>query len=120
MLAKLGSSLIKREESLLMILCKLASHTFTVSATSSEELCWLTRLKKRESSLSNTLLTSTHISTIMLSHQLFILSQKWLLLDTLRKNSRLKVNSFLISDIEYIKGVFPFLANSRAKAISNT
>ncbi len=40
--------------------------------------------------------------------------------DTLKKNLKPKVPCFHNLDIEYTKGVFPFLANSRAKAISNT
>jgi len=42
-------------------------------------------------------------------------------LDILKRSLKLKVTFDNITiDIEYAKGVFPFLANSRAKAITNT
>ena len=53
-------------------------------------------------------------------HQSFTLIQKSLSLDILKRNLKQKVFILLNSDIEYVKGVFPFLANSRAKAITNT
>ena len=56
----------------------------------------------------------------MLFHQLFTLIQKLLLSDILNNNSKPKVHFKIKLDVEYTKGVFPFLANSRAKAISNT
>lgn len=68
----------------------------------------------------NTSPTNTHTLTTTLSHQSSTLTQKWPLWDTLKKNSKLKVIVIKNIEIEYVKGVFPFLANSRAKAISNT
>lgn len=85
-----------------------------------EVLCWPIKLKKKESLLCNTLLTNIHILIIMPFHQSFTLIQKSLSLDILKRNLKQKVFILLNSDIEYVKGVFPFLANSRAKAITNT
>ncbi len=56
----------------------------------------------------------------MLSHLLFIHIHRLLQLVKLNNNLRKKVNLKLNTGIEYSRGVFPFLANSRAKAISNT
>lgn len=42
------------------------------------------------------------------------------MLDTLNSNLNKKVLKPINLGIEYKKGVFPFLANSRAKAITNT
>lgn len=82
--------------------------------------CLLTRLKNKVFSLLSTSLTSTHTLTTMLFRESSTLIQKSPQLDTLKNNSKPKVLINLNSDIEYSKGVFPFLANSRAKAISNT
>ncbi len=85
-----------------------------------EVLCLLTKPNKKESSPSNILPTNIHISTTTLSHQSSTLIQKSLLLGILKKTLKLKVFLKDNLDIEYAKGVFPFLANSRAKAITNT
>lgn len=60
------------------------------------------------------------ISTITLFHRLFTPILRLLLLDIPKKSSKPRVIILLNVEIDYVKGTFPFLANSRAKAISNT